>query len=198
MSRPTHETITSGLPGWDGDTNTNFTLLFTDPFPLADFANDAALPANATNDNCLAITIDTSQLWISETVNDEWVAPTRIPILVALSDEVTVITTSPTTKISFRMPYKFLVEEVRASLITASATGTVTVDINEGGSTILTTKLTIDATEKTSTTAVTPAVIGGAGPVLADDAEITFDLDDAGSSADAVGLKVTLIGRQMS
>lgn len=198
MSRAIHDTITSGLPGWDADTNSNFTILFTDPFPLSAFANDAALPANATNDDSLAITTDTSQLWISETNTDEWVAPTKIPIVVALSDEVTVITTSPTTKMSFRMPYQFLVEEVRASLITASATGTVTVDINEGGSTILTTKLTIDATELTSTTAATPAVIGGAGPVLADDSIITFDLDNAGTSADAVGLKVTLIGRQMS
>ncbi len=198
MSRPTHTAVTSGQLSWDGDVTGNFTLIFTDPFPMSIFANDGALPTNSTNDNCLAVTLDTSQLWISETVHDEWLAPTRIPILVALSDEVTVITTSPTEKFQFRMPYKFLVESVRASLITASGSGTVTVDINEDGATILTTKLTIDATEKTSTTAVTPAVIGGAGPVLADDAVISFDVDDAGSSADAVGLKVTLIGRQMS
>ena len=152
---------------------------------------------NSTNDDCLAITTDTSQLWISLPTVDEWVAPTRIPILLALSDETTVIATA-TGVMSFRMPYKFHVEEVRASLITAASAGTVTVDINEGGATILTTKLTIDATELTSVTAATPPVIGGAGPVLADDAIITFDIDDAGSAADAVGLKVTLIGRQMS
>ena len=101
------------MQAWDGDVDGNFTLIFTDPFPISDFANDAALPTNSTNDNCLAVTIDTSQLWISETVHDEWLAPTRIPILVALSDETTVITTG-TAKMNFRMPYQFLVESVRA------------------------------------------------------------------------------------
>ncbi len=198
MSRPAHTTVTSGQLAWDGDVDGNFTLIFTDPFPISAFANDGALPTNSTNDNCLAVTVDTSQLWISETVNDEWLAPTRIPIMVALSDETTVITTSPTEKFQFRMPYKFLVESVRASLITPASAGTFTVDINEGGATILTTKLTFDAGESTTEDATTPAVIGGAGPVLADDAVISFDVDDAGSAADAVGLKVTLIGRQMS
>src|SRR3546814_18818128 len=76
------------------------------------------------------------------------------------------------------------------SLTTASSSGAVTVDINEAGSTILSTKLTIDQGEKTSTTAATPAVISDAS--LGDDAEITIDVDGAGT--DAAGLKVTLIG----
>lgn len=197
MTRASHTTITSGQLAWDGDVDGNFTLLFTDPFPISDFANAGALPTASNNDDSLAVTVDTSQLWISETGDNEWVAPTRVPLLLVIGDETSVITTG-TGKLTFRMPYKFLVEEVRASLTTASATGTVTVDINEGGSTILTTKLTLDATETTSTTAVTPAVIGGAGPLLADDAEMTIDIDDAGSSADAVGLKITLIGRQQA
>jgi hypothetical protein len=64
------------------------------------------------------------------------------------------------------------------------------VDINEGGTTILSTKLTIDANEKTSTTAATAAVISDSA--LADDAEITFDIDVAGTGAK--GLKVWLLG----
>ena len=68
------------------------------------------------------------------------------------------------------------------------------VDINEAGSTILTTKLSIDAGEKTSLTAATAAVIGGAGPALANDALITFDIDQIGSSTAGKGLKVTLYG----
>ncbi len=47
------------------------------------------------------------------------------------------------------------------------------IDINEGGTSVLSTKLTIDNTEKTSTSAVTPAVISDSA--LADDAEITDD-----------------------
>jgi hypothetical protein len=57
---------------------------------------------------------------------------------------------------------------------------------------ILSTKLTIDASEKTSLTALTPAVISD--PDLADDAEITIDIDVSGTNAK--GLKVILIGQQ--
>lgn len=110
-------------------------------------------------------------------------------LLIAASDETTTITTG-TAKVTFRMPYAFKVTAVRASLSTVSSSGVVTVDINEGGTTILSTKLTIDASEKTSTTAATPAVISDAD--LADDAEITIDIDTAGTGAK--GLKVTLIG----
>ncbi len=112
-------------------------------------------------------------------------------ITVALSDETTAITTG-TAKVTMRMPYAFTLTAVRASLATASSSGIPTVDINEGGATILSTKLTIDGSEKTSTTAATAAVISDAS--LADDAEITFDIDVAGTGAK--GLKVTLIGRR--
>lgn len=191
MSRPVPETIDSGQSGWDADVDTNFDLVFTDPVPLAEFSNSGSLPTASSNDDCLAITTDTHQLWISDQA--DWVAPTLVPIIVAVGDEVTAITTG-TAKITFRMPFLFKVEGVRASLTTASTSGAVTVDINEGGTTILSTKLTIDQDEKTSTTAATPAVISD--DTLADDAEITIDIDGAGTGA--VGLKVTLIGRQQA
>ncbi len=53
------------------------------------------------------------------------------------------------------------------------------------------TKLTIDNTEKTSTTAATPATITTSA--LTDDAEITIDIDQIGDGT-AKGLKITLIG----
>lgn len=110
---------------------------------------------------------------------------------VAASDESTALTTG-TAKVTFRMPARVWLTEVRASLKTAQASGSVfTVDINEGGTTILSTKLTVDNTEKTSTTAATPAVISDAA--IADDAEITIDIDQVGDGT-AVGLKVTFIG----
>ena len=113
-------------------------------------------------------------------------------ITLACSDETTAISATGTV-LTFRVPYAFTLTEVRASLNTACTTGTFTVDINEGGTTILSTKLTIDATEKTSTTAATAAVISDSA--LADDAEITVDIDDVGDST-ATGMKVTLIGRR--
>lgn len=111
----------------------------------------------------------------------------------ALSDETSDLTTG-TAKLTIRMPYAFTLSAVRASVATAPVGSTIIVDINESGATILSTKLTIDAGEKTSTTAATPAVISDTA--LADDAEITFDIDQVGSSTAGAGLKVTLIGTQ--
>lgn len=116
-----------------------------------------------------------------------------VPIIIACSDEVTALT-SGTAKVTFRVPYAFTLTAVRASLTTAQASGAIfTVDINEGGTSILSTKLTIDNTEKTSTTAATAPVISDSS--LADDAEITIDIDQVGDGT-AKGLKVTLIGYQ--
>lgn len=117
-----------------------------------------------------------------------------IEIQVACSDETTALTTG-TAKITFRTPCALNVTAVRASLTTAQASGSIfTVDINEGGTSILSTKLTIDNTEKTSTTAATPPVISDSA--LADDAEMTIDIDQIGDGT-AKGLKVTIIGTRV-
>lgn len=114
-----------------------------------------------------------------------------VAIPIAVSDETTAITAG-TSKLTFRMPHAMTLTAVRASLTTAQSSGSVlTVDINDGGTTVLSTKLTIDNTEKTSATAATAAVISDAA--LADDAEITIDVDTVGDGT-AKGLKVYLIG----
>lgn len=117
-------------------------------------------------------------------------AKTKV-VQVACSDESTALTTG-TNKVKFRMPFALEVTAVRASLSTPQTSGSVlTVDINEAGSTILSTKLTFDNTESTTTTATTPAVVSDTS--LADDAEISIDIDQVGDGT-AKGLKVTLIG----
>jgi len=113
--------------------------------------------------------------------------------IIAASDETTALSTG-TAKATFRMPYAFTLTGVRASVGTAPVGSVITVDINEAGSSILSTKITIDAGEKTSTTAATAPVISDLA--LADDAEITIDIDTVGSSTAGAGLKVTLIGNQ--
>lgn len=110
-------------------------------------------------------------------------------LIVAVGDETTTITTG-TAKVTFRMPYAMTLAAVRASLTTESSSGIPTFDINENGTSILSTKLTIDASERTSSTAATPAVISDTA--LADDAEITVDIDVAGTGAK--GPKVYLFG----
>ncbi len=114
-------------------------------------------------------------------------------IIIAVGDEGTALTAG-TAKITFRMPYAFTLTAVRSSVKTAPTGATLIVDINEGGTTILSTKLSIDATEKTSTTAASAAVISDAS--LADDAEITMDIDQIGSTIAGAGLKVALIGHR--
>ena len=109
---------------------------------------------------------------------------------IALSDLTTALTTGIAKEV-IRMPYAFTLTEVRAYLATAQSSGSIlTVDINENGSSILSTKLTIDNGEKTSETALTAAVISDIS--LADDSEITFDVDQVGTGG--AGLKVVLIG----
>jgi len=114
-------------------------------------------------------------------------------IAIACGDETTA-TAAATAVVTFHMPYAFTLTGVKAGVTTAPVGSVLTVDINEAGSTVLTTKLTIDASEKTSGTAATAAVIGGAGPALADNALMTIDVDGVGSSTAGAGLKVYLIG----
>jgi len=112
-------------------------------------------------------------------------------IMIACSDETSDLSTG--TKATFRMPYAYTLTSVRGSVTTAATGGTLlAVDINESGSSILSTKLTFDAGEKTTTTAATPAVISDTG--LANDAEITIDIDAVGSTVKGAGLKVYFIG----
>jgi hypothetical protein len=114
-------------------------------------------------------------------------------ITIACSDETTALIVG-TAKVTFRMPYAMILSEVRASVTIAPTGANLIVDINEGGVSVLSTRLSIDAGEKTSTTAATATVISDAA--LADDAEITIDIDQIGSTVAGAGLKVTLIGVQ--
>ena len=114
-------------------------------------------------------------------------------IAIACGDETTA-TAAATAVVTFHMPYAFTLTSVKAGVTTAPVGSVLTVDLNEAGSTVLTTKLTIDAGEKTSGTAATAMVIGGAGPALADNALMTIDVDGVGSGTAGAGLKVYLIG----
>ena len=139
------------------------------------------LPSSGTLTNCTGLPVAGLSSFVG------------LPVEVVLpcSDEATALTTG-TANLTFRMPHAMTVTAVRASVGTAPTGSTLVVDINESGTSILSTKLSIDATEKTSTTAATAAVISDSA--LADDAEITIDIDQIGSTIAGAGLKVTLIG----
>lgn len=131
---------------------------------------------------------------VSESQNKHATVADLVPAIIGpitVGDETTALTTG-TAKKTFRMPYAMTVTEVRISVTTAPTGATLTVDLNEGGASIFSTVLTIDVSEKTSTTAATPAVISDSA--LADDAEMTVDIDQIGSTVAGAGLKITLIG----
>ena len=110
----------------------------------------------------------------------------------AISDETSDLTVG-SGKLVFRMPYAMTITDVRASVTTSPTGSTIIVDIEQGGSSIFTTNLlSIDAGEKTSTTAATPPNI--TTTALTDDAEIIVNIDQVGSTVAGTGLKVYLIG----
>lgn len=86
------------------------------------------------------------------------------------------------------LPAAYTLTGVRAYTRTAP-TGTMTIDVQEDGTTVLSTLLTIDANEKTSGTAAAAAVISDSS--IAADAEITIDVD---STTGGKGLVVCLEG----
>ena len=112
-------------------------------------------------------------------------------IICSVTDETQSASTG-TSILTFRAPYAITLTSVRASVATAPTGADLIVDINESGSSILSTKLSIDAGEETSTTAATAPVISDTA--LADDAKIAIDVDQVGSSTAGAGLKVYLLG----
>lgn len=111
-------------------------------------------------------------------------------LCIAASDETTNITTG-TAKVTWRMPYAFTLTELRASLTAQSTSGAPIFDVNEAGTTLMTTnKLLIDVNEETSETAATGSTITDSS--IADNAEMTIDVDTAGTGTK--GVKVCMIG----
>lgn len=148
--------------------------------------------ANKTLDANVPLVLQRKGTTFYEITNTAVAAETTQAIVISASDETTALTAG-TAKATFRMPFAFELTEVRASLTTAgTGAALVTVDINEGGTSILSTKITLDATEKTSKTAATPPVISDTS--LADDSEITIDIDQIDTGGVSAGLKVYLVG----
>jgi hypothetical protein len=114
-------------------------------------------------------------------------------MIIACSDETTNLTTGA-AKVTFRAPFAFTILGVRANVKTAPTGNTIVVIIKEGGNSIFSTNLSIDASEKTSVTAAVPVVISDTS--IADDAEMTIDIDQIGSTAAGVGLKLTILYRK--
>jgi hypothetical protein len=114
--------------------------------------------------------------------------------VIPCSDRLTPIPTAPDI-MSWPMPYDFLLSEVQAYLTSPAASGTFTVDLEVGGSSILSTPITIDAGQQSSIGAAVAAVIATA-QLLKGDEVVVAVTDDADGTAS--GLIVTLVGTASS
>lgn len=151
---------------------------------FAVFSDSPALTGTPTGPTA-AVGTNTTQLATTEFVNQN-----RSQGL-AFSDEVTPITAAP-DKLTFHWPYTTTFLEIWIELKTAQSSGSIfTVDVHKNGTTILSTKLTIDNTEETSLTAVTAPVISVSAVTKGD--RITIDVDQVGNGT-AVGGKIWFRG----
>ena len=105
-----------------------------------------------------------------------------------LSDETTSLTTGDVLTIRTTRLRKL--QGITAYLTTASTAGNVVLDIKKNTTSILSTQVSIDATEDISDTAATPPVISEDN--IGGGAKLTFEITGAGASA--TGLKVQLRG----
>lgn len=115
------------------------------------------------------------------------------PVQFACSDETTPLSVASSLT-TLRSPRTIKLTEVRAS-VTIAPTGVslLTVDVLKNGVSVLSTLITFNSGEFTSTTALTPPVIIP-GTTIDDDDEITVDVTQIGSTIPGSGLKVSLIG----
>tara|TARA_R110000744_G_scaffold377273_1_gene492130 strand:- start:270 stop:3035 length:2766 start_codon:yes stop_codon:yes gene_type:complete len=124
--------------------------------------------------------------------------------LLGVSDETSSLTVGD-AKTTFRIPYAFTLTDIRINCNTAPTGAAITVNISDDGTSIFDdganngVRPTIAATAKTSVGGTAHAFAqGGAAATatvdIADDSEITVDIDVIGSTLAGKGLKVTLIG----
>lgn len=153
-----------------------------DAVRLIDLVEGVATLVDSRVEEIITDAISDAIVVLDATIDD------KVYVQLACSNLITNLSVGD-TKAYFRSYKAFTIASVRASLVTASSSGTVTLDVRKNGTTIFSTPLTIDATEKTSVTAAVPAVISNAS--VANDDLIEIDIDGAGTGAK--GLVVTFI-----
>lgn len=109
---------------------------------------------------------------------------------VALGDETTAATTG--TKATWRVPCAMTVTSVRLECVTAPTGSVAIIDVKEAGTTIFSTKPQIAISATTSVGGAVPGTLSDTA--LADNAVMTFIIDQIGSTVAGAGYKVTIRG----
>lgn len=172
--------------------------IITIPSLLRDELGGTSLVTAITNNSGAGFRIifeSVGGVWsrVSATGDALTIAAVPVELVLACSDETTAITTGA-GKLVFRSPFAFTLTSVRASVTTAPTGAAILIDINENGTSVINTKLMINATSKTSVGAATPYVITDSA--IADDAEVSIDFDQVGSTISGAGVKVSLLGHR--
>lgn len=151
---------------------------------------DAHAGTAISNTAAGGISSTTVQAAINE-LDTEKLSITNRVLGLSFSDETTPITATA-GKLTFHFPYTTTIQEIWVELKTAQASGNIfTVDVHVNGTTILSTKVTIDNTEETSLTATTPPVISSASITKGD--KVVIDVDQVGNGT-AIGGKIWFRG----
>tara|TARA_R110000868_G_scaffold296382_1_gene556675 strand:+ start:130 stop:630 length:501 start_codon:yes stop_codon:yes gene_type:complete len=116
------------------------------------------------------------------------------PIQFAATDLTTPFTVS-TFDVVIPIPYEFYATEIRANVKTAPTDADLIFNVKMDGVSVLSTKITIDAGELTSTTATVPAVIST--PTLNNDKIITVECTQIGATIAGAGLTITINGYRL-
>ena len=172
----------SNLKSGNVTTNANLTGDVTSSGNATTIATDAVdiamLSASGTASSSTYLRGDNSWSTVSVSTTESFI--------ISASDELTSLTVG-TGKTTFLMPYAFTLTAVKVSLTNTSTSGNPTIDINENGTSILSSPVAITAGQKSAV-----ASVGDSS--LANLAEMTVDIDVAGTNAS--GLKIYLIGSQ--
>lgn len=141
--------------------------------------------------NATLVAASTSRAGVMTKVKFDEVEDNKNKVLIiAFSDETTAIDAA-TGKVTFTMPnFATTLTDIAVSFVAAPTTSAITIDINEAGTSVLSTKITVDATEFTSETAATPPVISDSS--LAANAIMSVDVDTADSGGTSAGGKLLI------
>lgn len=112
----------------------------------------------------------------------------------AFSDETSDIEVG-TAKVTFNMPFAMYLTDVIVSLSTAPVGSTFIVDLNEDGTSVLSTKVSVDSGEHSSATAATQPVISDNN--IANNSLMTIDVDQVGSTTAGAGGIIILKGYKL-
>jgi len=99
---------------------------------------------------------------------------------IAISDTATALATG-TVALTFHFPYAFNLTKVKAGVNVASTSGIPTFDVKKNGTSVFSTKVTIDTNETHSSTAATAAVLTSTLLAVSSADAFTFSIDVAGT-----------------